>query len=168
MEFGVHWACRWLPIAGLSRDRLPWVAMDTLKLELHDRCDSDDFKTILENLRAFNISKTGITELPRELTVTLKYEDGKMAGGLTGHSAWGWLFIKLFWISEERRGAGLGSRLLGTAETEARARGCTRIWLDTFSFQARGFYEKHGYVVFGTLDEYPRGHKRFFMYKILS
>jgi hypothetical protein len=36
------------------------------------------------------------------------------------------------------------------AEVHARERGCHSAWLDTFSFQARGFYEKLGYDEFGT------------------
>jgi hypothetical protein len=51
------------------------------------------------------------------------------------------------------------------AEDEARALGCVGVWLDTFSFQARGFYERHGYEVFGTLDEFPAPHQRFFLRK---
>ena len=43
----------------------------------------------------------------------------------------------------------------------------TRCTLDTHSFQARPFYEGRGYEVFGTLDDYPKGHKKFFLRKKL-
>ena len=39
--------------------------------------------------------------------------------------------------------------------------------LDTHSFQARPFYEARGYKVFGVLDDYPEGHKKFFLSKKL-
>lgn len=42
------------------------------------------------------------------------------------------------------------------------------LYLDTFDFQARPFYERHGYEVFGTLDDYPPGHSRFFLRKDLA
>ena len=59
-------------------------------------------------------------------------------------------------------------RSAGTrAEAEAIRRGCLGAWLDTFSFQARGFYERLGYAVFGALADYPPGHDRFFMQKPL-
>ena len=46
-------------------------------------------------------------------------------------------------------------------EAEAIRRGCRGAYLDTFSYQARPFYERLGYEVFGTLDDYPAGHQRF-------
>jgi hypothetical protein len=51
------------------------------------------------------------------------------------------------------------------AEDEARQRLCLGAWLDTFSFQARGFYERLGYTVFGTINDFPPGHSRIFMKK---
>ena len=45
--------------------------------------------------------------------------------------------------------------------------GLAGAWLDTFSFQARGFYEKLGYEEFGRLD-YPPDHHRHFMQKGLT
>jgi hypothetical protein len=51
------------------------------------------------------------------------------------------------------------------AEAEAIERGCQGAWLDTFSFQARGFYEQIGYTVFGSIEDYPSGHSRFFLKK---
>ena len=41
------------------------------------------------------------------------------------------------------------------------------IHLDTFDFQAKDFYLKHGYEVFGVLDDCPKGHKRYYMKKVL-
>jgi RimJ/RimL family protein N-acetyltransferase len=51
------------------------------------------------------------------------------------------------------------------AEDIARAHGCIGLWLDTYEFQARGFYEKLGFTLFGTLDDHPVGRKRFFLQK---
>jgi hypothetical protein len=54
-----------------------------------------------------------------------------------------------------------------TTEIEARRRGCRNAYLDTFSYQAPQFYERLGYVAFGTLQDYPPGHQRVFMNKQL-
>jgi GNAT superfamily N-acetyltransferase len=42
----------------------------------------------------------------------------------------------------------VGKALMAQAENIARANGCIGLWLDTYEFQARGFYEKLGFEVF--------------------
>jgi ribosomal protein S18 acetylase RimI-like enzyme len=64
--------------------------------------------------------------------------------------------------------AGAGRRLMMEAEAEALRRGCCAAELDTFSFQARGFYERLGYSVFGALEDYAPGQSRFYMRKRLD
>lgn len=78
------------------------------------------------------------------------------------------VFIDLFFLPHDLRGGGLGSRLLGLAEDEARKRGCVSAVLYTFNFQAPGFYERHGYRVLGTIDCLPPGTSRIFMTKRLA
>jgi GNAT superfamily N-acetyltransferase len=78
-----------------------------------------------------------------------------------------WLFIELLAVPEQWRGHDYGTALMGEAERIARSRGCVGVWLDTFDFQARGFYEKLGFTLFGTLDDHPVGHRRFFLRKRL-
>ena len=87
---------------------------------------------------------------------------------MSAETARGPLFIDLFWLAPGYRRRGLGSRLLRAAEAEARRRGCRMAWLDTYDFQARPFYERHGYAVFGELDGLPDGHRRWFMRKRLD
>jgi hypothetical protein len=53
-------------------------------------------------------------------------------------------------------------------ERRAAERGCPHAWVDTFSFQARPFYERLGYRVFGVLPDYPTGHERYFLCKALG
>ena len=71
-------------------------------------------------------------------------------------------------VSENLRRSGIGRELMSKAEQEAYRRGCRSAWLDTFSFQARGFYKRQGYVLFGSLDGYPANHHRFFLTKTIS
>ena len=89
-----------------------------------------------------------------------------IVAGLSGETYCGWLVIKYLWVHDDLRGCGVGRELMAQAEARAVERGCHAAWLDTFSFQARGFYEKLGYEEFGTLD-YPPIHKRYFMKKLL-
>jgi len=101
-----------------------------------------------------------------EFATLLKTSDGEIKGGIYATAWAGMLFIKWFWIDEAHRGRGQGRSVMAAAEDEGRKRGCTAVWLDTFEFQARPFYEKLGYELFGTLD-YPAGFKRYFLQKQL-
>jgi GNAT superfamily N-acetyltransferase len=113
-----------------------------------------------------------ITRLPEPgLPLALALRDpvsGAVSGGLWAISYYGWLFVELLVLPEAVRGQGLGTRLMREAERVARERGCVGVWLDTFTFQARGFYEKLGYTVFGQIDDYPPGHSRFWLQKRLD
>lgn len=91
----------------------------------------------------------------------------EILGGVIGVTYWEWLHLDLLWLKAEYRGQGYGRRLLVAAEEEARKRGAKNAYLDTFSFQAPDFYKQHGYEVFGELEDFPPGHRRYFMRKQL-
>jgi GNAT superfamily N-acetyltransferase len=94
-------------------------------------------------------------------------ETGEVLGGLLGDIWAGWLHVRTLAVAAPARRQGFGRELMTRAESYARERGCTDAWLDTFSFQARPFYEKLGYRVFGTLENHPAGHRHYFMTKRL-
>ena len=133
---------------------------------LIDRENSPEAEIILENLRDYNNSKVDPANA-KPLVLAVRNNEGKVVAGLKGETSRGWLFVELFWIDEKLRKSGLGSKILTQAETEAKGRGCDFSYLDTFSFQALGFYEKCGYKKFGELDNFPKGHQRYFLYKAL-
>jgi GNAT superfamily N-acetyltransferase len=120
-----------------------------------------------QNLVEYNVSCAGPTGyLP--ILLTLRDASHKLAAGLSGRIYYQWLFVELLWVGAQFRGLGHGKALLTNAEDEARRRGCRQVWLDTFSFQSPGFYEKNGYSLFGKLSDYPSGHQRYFFQKTLS
>ena len=80
----------------------------------------------------------------------------------------GWLYVHILWVAAAWRGRGLGRRLLQVAEAEGLRRGCRHASLDTYEFQARAFYEREGYVVFGVLEDFPPGWRRYSMRKDLA
>jgi len=122
---------------------------------------------ILRPLMDYNDSKAGPSNYVPFALFIRDPESDDILGGLWAHSAYDWMFVELIIVPEKLRGTGLGSRLIRQAEATAAARGCTGIWLDTFSFQARGFYEKLGYELFGSIDNYPKNGSRFFFRKQL-
>lgn len=107
--------------------------------------DPDLDQRLSDELDAVNATATTGTPAARELTVQLHDADG-LVGGLSG---WTWgvaAGIGMTWVRADRRGDGTGARLLAAFEDEARARGCTHVFTTSFTFQAPGFYERHGYV----------------------
>jgi GNAT superfamily N-acetyltransferase len=128
--------------------------------------DKPDWALVGGGITAYNTEQAGASE-ECHLCFVLKSPDGETIGGVIGTTYWGWLSLSLLWLKEEFRGRGFGSQLLAAAEEEARKRGAKHVYLDTFSFQAPEFYEKHGYRVYGELPDFPPGHTRFFMKKDL-
>ncbi len=136
-------------------------------LTVTDQPDPAASATIDDALLAHIRTHAGeLTKTP--LLVVVRDETGQFIGGLDGATYFGWLYVENLAVAEHQRGQGVGSRLLRAAEAEAMHRGCTHAYLDTFSFQARPFYEKHGYTLAGTLEEFPAGHSRFFLQKRLG
>jgi GNAT superfamily N-acetyltransferase len=101
------------------------------------------------------------------LAVVLRDRERRLVGGLTGYSLFGWLVVELLWVEPARRGAGHGQRLLAAAEAEALRRGCHDGRVNTYSFQAPGFYERCGYALAASLADSPRGHWRHSFVKAL-
>jgi ribosomal protein S18 acetylase RimI-like enzyme len=121
---------------------------------------------VRDHLDSFNVGATGLSAY-YPVHYYLKNEHGEILGGLLGSIWGGWLHISYLWIDEAVRGRRWATQLMDRAEAYARDRGCHSADLDTHSFQARPFYERRGYEVFGTLDDYPAGHKKFFLKKKL-
>jgi len=125
-------------------------------------------EAIVGPLIKFNNSRASQPENYRPLVIILSDPDtGEVVGGLWGATNYAHLHVDLLFVPDTLRGNGLGRQMLLQAEQEASARGCRGAWLDTYSFQARGFYERHGYAVFGILNDYPPGQSRIFLHKIL-
>ena len=95
-------------------------------------------------------------------------KQGRLLGGVLACSVlWNVLYVEAVWVRAKYRGMQIASALLTAVEEDARKKGCYIAQLDTFDFQAREIYEKCGYRVFGTLEDVPRGHERYYMCKRL-
>ncbi|MCE5250003.1 GNAT family N-acetyltransferase [bacterium] len=140
---------------------------EDLKISCEFNPDPGDIALVSQALRTSTDAQAG----PRNFTklgVFNRDNNGGINAALIADIAWNWMFIDLLWVHDSLRHQGIGSRLMRRAEEEARKKGCEYAYLDTFSFQARPFYERLGYEVFGMLEDYPNGHKRYFMKKTLK
>lgn len=124
-------------------------------------------EAICAGLRRFNSEIIGAHEF-QSLWLAARDSDGAMIGGAVGYVGLGWLHLEALWIEPAARGLGLGAALLRQAEQRARDLGAEHAHLDTFDWQAEGFYLKQGYREFGRLHDFPRGRQRLFLQKSLS
>jgi ribosomal protein S18 acetylase RimI-like enzyme len=131
----------------------------------------EDYLT--DQLIAFN--QTHSTALPLEhvdplpLQISLLDQAGAVVGGLVGktHTIPQWLEISILWVDEALRQQGLGRRLMEEAEREGFQHGCRYARVTTSDFQAPGFYQKLGYIPYGTLENCPPGETVFYLWKKL-
>ena len=126
--------------------------------------ETDYIRDALNQFNCAHVGDDGHTPLH-----LIEYDaDGNIIGGLLGGTYWGWLYIDILWVREDHRRQGIGSRLLTEAEKQAIRRGCHHVHVDTMSWQAPIFYQKHGYEVIGVLPDIPRGNQKYLLMKALQ
>jgi GNAT superfamily N-acetyltransferase len=134
---------------------------------IHKARDAQDvFLSILTPLLDFNEARVG-DAVGTAFALTVIDAEGEICGGLFARNNWGAFYVALLIVPEAARGQGLGRELMARAEAQAREEGCRMMWLDTFEFQARGFYEKLGFTLFGQIDGPPPAFPRYFLQKPL-
>jgi ribosomal protein S18 acetylase RimI-like enzyme len=103
----------------------------------------------------------------RHLSCFVRDADGRAFAGAVGRT-WGEnAELQQIWLPKHLRDHGIGAMLLSAFENAARSRGCALIYLETWTFQARGFYEKKGYEIALELSGYAPGLSKFTMTKRL-
>ena len=126
----------------------------------------NEIQYIRESLNQFNKEIVG-DDGHKPLNIVEYDPNGTVIGGILGGTYWGWMYIDILWVHEEHRNRGIGSCLLSRAEQEAVRRGCHHVHVDTMSWQAPGFYQKHGYEVIGILPDIPQGNQKYLLMKAL-
>lgn len=137
---------------------------DNLRISCEPAASADDITLVKNALYEFNMMRVN-DHSPKPINLFVRDESNVIYGGLLAN-CWGdWVHIDFLWVSEHARHRGFGSRLMETAHGQARDFKCQGAYLETFSFQARPFYERFGYSVVGEVTDYPPGQTYFFMAK---
>jgi GNAT superfamily N-acetyltransferase len=123
-------------------------------------------RKLWEGLIRYNRQQVGPLRYSRSV-LTVRDRRGRLQGGLILQSYWKESYVELLWLSQRMRGLGTGSKLIAEAERRARRRGSVLLHLNTYSFQAPGFYEKLGFKRLGGMQGSPRGESRHFYAKKL-
>ena len=126
----------------------------------------NEIKYIRQSLDQFNFERVG-EDGHTPLNIVEYDADGQIVGGILGGTYWGWMYVDILWVDENHRRKGIGSKLLQKAESEAIRRGCHHVHLDTMSWQAPEFYQKHGYGIIGILPDIPSGNQKYLLMKAL-
>ncbi|WP_145539529.1 GNAT family N-acetyltransferase [Yersinia kristensenii] len=137
-----------------------------MKLTMTDTPAVEDVAEIMAGLKAFNRNFVGDNGR-KPLAVFITGEHGEKLGGITAYTLGNYLSIELLWVSDTLRHSGAGSKLMRAVEQEAIQRGCKFAQVDTFSFQARPFYEKHGYQLQMALENVVDEYHRYYLTKSL-
>lgn len=138
-----------------------------MKYIMTDNPKEKDISVILNNLIKHNLAHIELKEV-KPIAIFVNDENDKEIGGISAETHGKWLEISLLWVDEKLRGQNIGSKLVKDVEVEAIKRGCKYSFINTFSFQAKDFYEKLGYKEVFTLEEYPLTSKRHYFVKQLT
>lgn len=129
------------------------------------------------NLRKNNIEKCQWLKdnISSDITVSntidsnfLAFDNDKLIGGAIGYIEYNWYFLDLLYIEENYRGQNIGTKLIKAIEEFAIKENLTGVRMETWNFQARGFYEKNGYKVFAQIENCPPGTIDYFLKKELK
>ena len=134
-------------------------------MEVTSTPNPEDEKRVIEATRLYNSGFNKKDVLP--LCVFDRNENGTVIGGLTGKTYWNYLDVGYLWVDENYRNQGRAKAILEAAEEEAFLRGCRHVLLDTYSFQALGFYLKQGYEEFGSISGFSGRHSKHYLHKFL-
>ena len=143
-----------------ANDASGWVPSITVPSDP----SGEQFQALFRLLDDFNSPVVGRAQFV-PLAALIHDETGMVTGGLWGCTIYSWLSINMLFVPEALRRRGIGAALVRAAETEARARGCIGMQVDTFGFQAQPFYERLGFTVFGVQPNFPPGHRCVFLRK---
>jgi len=124
----------------------------------------ESYKEIMKNHINYYNQQHNLIDDAEELQVIAK-DDEKIVGGVYGYIKDNYLFVSILWVDESYRKSNVATELMSMIESAAVSRDIKSSWLGTTSFQAKGFYEKLGYVVKGTFEELPKGYENYTMVK---
>lgn len=137
-----------------------------MRIEVTDAPSDADLHIVGTHLAAFNAGEVGPAE-KKPLAVLIRDDGGAIVAGLSGYTAWGWLYVQWLWVDESLRGHNKAAALLEAAEKEAAGRNCHGAYIDTFNPTALKVYRRQGYRPFGVLEDFPKGRTRTFLAKNL-
>ena len=134
--------------------------MTALNITVHDQPEASDALVVDGGLDASN---GAAFDDVRPLACFLRDADGAVLGGAVGRR-WGECAeLQQLWVRPDLRRRGWGAQLVRAFERRAAAHGCRRVYLETFSFQARRLYRSLGYQTRHSVGGFAPGVEKHWM-----
>lgn len=134
-------------------------------MDIHVRKNpsSTEVNLITAGLKGFN-KEFGTEDCHNQIGIFAKDDSGRTVGGAVCSFQYTSCYIHLFWLEAGSRGKGQGRAVFEALVHECKEYGVKDIFLDTFSFQSSGFYERLGFECVGCLSNFPKQgiSKRFY------
>jgi len=143
------------------------LTQSPLTLAPEPALDQRTIRAIASGLDSYNALFTPLADWTPHWIIG-RDESGAVQAGVQFITSLDWVFLRWLWVAEPHRKLGIGSQLLSIAEDAARTSNCRAAYVDMFTFQAPEFYERHGYREFARLADFPRGHARIWLSKLLQ
>lgn len=137
-----------------------------MNIEIIERPPQDLVDFLDNKIIEFNQANREINDR-YPVAVTVKNNHDEIVAGASGVTFGNWLHLTTLWVNEQLRGKNYGSTLLNEIERAAKSRNCKQCLLDTLDYQAMPFYQKHGYKIVWTQENYPLTGCKYFMTKAL-
>jgi GNAT superfamily N-acetyltransferase len=138
--------------------------MDTITVRAGNAPDVETF--LAQRVYEYNARATGYDDAESYSAVCR--DAGAIVAGVCGFTWGGCCYVSYLWVTEARRGQGMGRELLRAVEHHARDRRCALVLLSTHDFQAPRFYARLGYERVAHIEDYPVAHVDLFFAKRLD
>jgi len=142
--------------------------MDTYKIEKIDgELNPVDKKVMVDGMLAYH-ANNGHPRETQIYSVLLRNQNNEVKGAVVVSFLYQGMHIDSLWVDESLRNQEWGSKLMKMVEEEAIKRECSIAYTDTFTWQAPEFYKKHGYSIYGELEDFPVGNSLYYFVKKLK
>lgn len=136
--------------------------MNNIEYVIDNNPKAEDDKFIRDGIVHFNSQI--IKEKATHFSIFAKTNNNIIGGALIWEHSDA-LYIDVLWCNENSRKRGVGKKILTMLDEVATDKGLTKLFVDTYSFQAQEFYMKHGFYSIGIIPDYLLGYDRIFMRK---
>jgi GNAT superfamily N-acetyltransferase len=133
-------------------------------IEVHDQPPADATGVVDQGIGEHNDSAAPLHQV-QPLASVARDAQGQVIGGAVGRT-WGQCCeLMQLWVQPEHRLHGLATELMRAFETRAAERGCRVFYLETWSFQALGFYQGLGYELRLAIEGFGPGLVKYSLVK---